>query len=294
MDYTFLSKCDGCTLQGSSGRKVLPQVPLDQQYPCLFIGQAPGKTEVVTGIPFTGAAGKMMYACMRQAVMDKRRFPITNLVPCLPPSDAKGNDRAPTPREIQNCHLRLKHEIHEFKPKLIVALGGPASYELTGKENIQSLRGQYFPLRDKFEYECSVLCMLHPSFVMRQRAWVNQAVDDFKMIHKFFFEGLPPQEADFEFLLDPSAQELDEYLSRSEVFAFDTETTGLNVRKDKVLGMSFSNSKTTACAFYLQRPYDPRLEVAKRYLEDPAYKKVTQNGSYDCEIIFNDLAIVVR
>jgi DNA polymerase III epsilon subunit-like protein len=34
-----------------------------------------------------------------------------------------------------------------------------------------------------------------------------------------------------------------EHVKNSDVVAYDTETTGLNVRKDKIIGFSFSGSE---------------------------------------------------
>lgn len=291
MDYQCLCNCQECTLKGN--KVVLPYVPLDPIAKVLLVGQAPGKTELVTGIPFTGPAGKMLYACLMGAGLDKRRLYITNLVSCKPPEDKKGNDLPPTPREIMNCNPRLRQEILDIKPTIIVALGGPALYELTGQDKIQTARGGMYPLRDKYQYDCSVLAVLHPSYVMRQRQWVETTIKDLKEVGKFLLNGAPPKEQDYEFLVDPPLPMLEEYLSRPGILAFDTETTGLNTRLDQVIGMSFSNSYTSAAAILLV-PDDPRAALVKRVLEDPSILKATQNGSFDCAILHSSLGIDVQ
>jgi len=227
------------------------------------------------------------------AGLDKRRLYITNLVSCKPPEDKKGNDLPPTPREIMNCNPRLRQEILDIKPTLIVALGGPALYELTGQDGIQSARGGLYPLRDKYQYPCMVLAVLHPSYVMRQRQWVETTIKDLSEVNRIIMGGLPPKEQDYEFLVDPGCRELEEYLSRPGILAFDTETTGLNTRLDKVIGMSFSNSYTSAAAILLV-PDDPRIPLVKRVLEDPEIHKVTQNGTYDCAILDSSMGIKVK
>lgn len=290
MDFSNLSKCEVCSLKGI---KVFPYLPIDPLNRILIIGQAPGDTEIVTKSPFVGSAGKMLYACLKGAGVDKRRVFQTNLVLCHPGKDKKGNDLPPSPRDIYNCHLRLKAEIQEIKPDIIVSLGNVATYELTGKEGIQSLRGGIYPLREAFEYKCSVLACLHPSFVMRQRQWVEIAIKDFQEISKVLM-GTTTEEKEYNFLYDPQYGELERYLyQNNNLLAFDSETTGLNVRKDKVIGMSFSNEYNSSAAILLT-DNDPRLVLIKTVLEDESIKKVTQNGSYDCEIIFNSLGITVK
>jgi DNA polymerase-1 len=290
MDYSYLCNCTNCTLGGT---KVLPYLPMDPIGRVLLIGQAPGKTEIITGQPFTGSAGKMLYACLKGAGIDKRRVWISNLVLCKPETDKKGNDLPPTPREVMNCNPRLKQEILDVKPVLIVALGGPALYELTGQDKISTARGGLFDLRDKYCYPCPVLACLHPSYVMRQRQWVEIAIKDFQEINRVLMGDATPKDREYDFLIDPPYAELEEYLLRTPFLAFDTETTGLNVRKDTVIGMSFSNSLTTAAAILLT-PGDSRLALVKSILEDSTIRKVTQNGSYDCEILYNSLGIVVQ
>jgi DNA polymerase I len=281
--------CEECTLDGV---QVPMQVPVDPQMNVLFVGQAPGRTELVTKVPFTGDAGKMLYALLRGAGIDKRRIYITNLVSCKPPVDAKGNDKEPTLREILNCHSRLVHEIHDIKPSLIVAIGGPAAYTLTGRDGISKLRGEFFPLKSEFEYSCPVLCTLHPAYVMRQRQWIDIAIKDLQLVNHFLIHGIAAKTQP-DFVLDPSYEELKEYLYKEKLTAFDTETTGLKVRSDSVIGASFSNSVDTACAVYF-KPHDPRIDLIIRWLMDEKYEKCTQNGSFDCEILYNNLGVYVR
>jgi DNA polymerase I len=291
MDYTCLCNCQECTLAG--GKVVQPYIPLDPVAKVLLVGQAPGKTELITGMPFTGPAGKMLYACLMGAGLDKRRLYITNLVGCKPPEDKKGNDLPPTPREIMNCNGRLRQEILDIKPTLIVALGGPALYELTGQDKIQTARGGVYELRDKYQHKCPVLAVLHPSFVMRQRQWVETTIKDLQEVNKIILHGAPPKEQDYEFLTDPTYEELREYLSRPGILAFDTETTGLNTRLDKVIGASFSNGYTSAAAV-LFLPDDPRIPLIKEVLENPDIPKATQNGTFDCAILRSSLGINVQ
>lgn len=284
--------CEECTLDGI---RVPPYIPLEPVYDLMIVGQAPGKTEVTTKQPFTGDAGKMLYALLREAMLDKRNLYLTNLVMCKPPTDTKGNDKEPSPREILNCFPRLYEEIQQQKPKLLVALGNPAMYALTGHDGIQSAHGKFFKLLPKYDHDAWVLCCFHPSFVMRQRQWIQIAVKDLKQIHDFYIHGAPVSESPT-FIMDPSYSELHAYLfkdTKGKIIAFDTETTGLNTRLDSVLGFSFSRDDMSACAIYL-KPSDNRIVLIDEWLSNGEYLKCTQNGSFDCEILFNNLGISVN
>jgi len=258
-----------------------PQTVFLTQYPLMFVGQAPGETETFTDQPFTGPAGKTHYRICMQAGLQKQNLYHTNTCLCWPPADRK-----PTWEEINCCLPRLKEEIHQQQPKLLVALGESAMNCLTGKEKISSHHGRFYPLRSEFNYpQGTVLCALHPSFIMRQRQWIPSAVRVYMKIHDFFTYGLQ-EEPEPEFLLDPPLSVLEDYLHSSDpdqIWAVDTETTGLDIRQDRIIGHSFSKSSKTALALKYT-PNDPRWNCVKQFLQDPNRLKCWQNGSFDTEI----------
>ena len=278
-----MEKCDTCSLDQN---KVPTFIPPTSQYPFLFVGEAPGGTEVITKIPFTGSAGRMLFSLMKSAGLFKNRFAFTNTVLCRPP-----NNRNPSIMEQLACFSRLKNDIRSIKPDLIIALGNAAVEALTSQSGIKRIRGSYQTLMDKFEYDCPVYCCLHPSYVMRDRDWIKIAIRDLKKLHDFIMYGLP-KEIEYDFRYEPEPHELQEYLDEAIWIAFDTETTGLNKRHDDVIGMSFAADNHSAMAFDLI-PNDPRLPVIKAYLENPKSKIVMQNGSFDIEMMKQSCGIHV-
>jgi DNA polymerase I-like protein with 3'-5' exonuclease and polymerase domains len=90
------------------------------------------------------------------------------------------------------------------------------------------------------------------------------------------------------------------HIEESECLAFDTETTGLNVRKDKVVGMSFSG--TEGEAYYIVKyKWDVKNEELVQLISDETFMKVLNmladkelimwNASYDVRIVKNDLGV---
>lgn len=276
------ANCEVCPLRDVEW--VPSQVVEGPDLPVFFIGQNPGSTEVVTKVPFTGRAGKMAYRLFAEAGLNKRRLNIGNLIGCPTP-----DDREPTPEEVACCSSGLQKEILALKPKLIVAMGKPSLKALVGRRDILKIRGALFPLLSTWGHECEVLVTLHPSFVMRQRQWIEHAVKDLKKVTAFFLEktNIPLHievgEAQPEFILDPNERQLTDYLTSSDdVTAFDLETTGLNPRQDKILGISFCNRPDQAMAIYYRQPFDSRRQVVNWWLSHKKFKKCTQNGSFDC------------
>ncbi len=107
--------------------------------PILFLGEAPGRTEDLTGFPFTGAAGQLLEDAVHElresfhvkperGVDAGRRTPVTyaiaNVVGCIPFEDGRGSDiRTPTAEEAYTCSPRLTAFYEIAKPRLIFAMG---------------------------------------------------------------------------------------------------------------------------------------------------------------------------
>ena len=91
-------------------------------------------------------------------------------------------------------------------------------------------------------------------------------------------------------------------LNLFDIIAFDTETTGLNVRKDKIIGFSFSFEVGQGYYFPIYQynkskdmielvPYNyaPYTDVVKTLLEKIAEKRlVMHNSSFDTRVVIND------
>lgn len=93
--------------------------------PCdvLFIGEAPGASEDITGIPFDGPAGDELDRLIKRAELDKYRLAYTNLVCCLPLPEEGKKIGMPDDRDIQACSTRLAEFIVMAKPRVIVCAG---------------------------------------------------------------------------------------------------------------------------------------------------------------------------
>jgi DNA polymerase I-like protein with 3'-5' exonuclease and polymerase domains len=86
-------------------------------------------------------------------------------------------------------------------------------------------------------------------------------------------------------------------LKDSEFVAFDTETTGLNVRKDRVIGLSFSTKVNQG--YYYPIYYFDKSTSSILKLEDlglytilntlKSKKLIMHNGAYDTKIVMNNL-----
>jgi DNA polymerase len=94
----------------------------------MFVGEAPGFHEDKQGVPFVGAAGKLLSKLLAGIGIEREDVYIANVIKCRPP----GN-RNPLPEEIEACEGHLWRQIELIQPKLVATLGNFATKLLSGK-----------------------------------------------------------------------------------------------------------------------------------------------------------------
>ncbi len=139
--------CRACPL-GASRIQAVPGVG-SPDAKVMFIGEGPGFQEDHQGEPFVGRSGQLLDKIMESIGLSRRTVYIANIVKCHPmknPADpeSRGNDRPPTPEEMQACRGWLEAQIRTIKPKVIVTLGAvPAKALLGDLTPITKIRGRW-------------------------------------------------------------------------------------------------------------------------------------------------------
>ncbi len=90
----------------------------------VFVGEAPGKNEAVTGKPFIGRAGKLLRALIAEAGLRDADVFITSAVKYLP------EYVTPTLADIEHGRTHLFAQLDVIQPKIIVLLGNTAAVAL--------------------------------------------------------------------------------------------------------------------------------------------------------------------
>lgn len=131
----------------------------------MFVGEGPGADEDAQGEPFVGRAGQKLNEMMRAIGIERKDVYIANVVKCRPP----GN-RDPEPDEVATCAPFLFRQIEAIRPRVIVALGSPATKALLNtKAGITSLRGRFGSFRG-----VPVMPTFHPAYLLRQYTKANR------------------------------------------------------------------------------------------------------------------------
>jgi DNA polymerase len=113
---TKITACELCELAHTRKHAVPGSGNVDSNI--MFIGEGPGKHEDENGLPFVGAAGKLLDELLQGIDLRREDVYITNIVKCRPPQN-----RDPNPEEIAFCNAYLERQIDLIDPSVIVTLG---------------------------------------------------------------------------------------------------------------------------------------------------------------------------
>ena len=108
--------CDKCPLGKTKTNTVFGCG--NQNARLMFVGEAPGEQEDKQGIPFVGAAGKLLDKYLDAVGILRDEVYIANILKCRPP-----HNRDPLPEEGDACIGFLREQVKLIRPEIIVCLG---------------------------------------------------------------------------------------------------------------------------------------------------------------------------
>ena len=116
----------------------------DPHAPLLLVGEAPGRTEDETGMPFQGMSGRFLDAELALLNISRDSVFISSANKCRPP-----DNRNPRRDEVAACASYLDRQMALIRPRVVLAMGGTAAArmhpERTGPAvKVGDLRGQVF------------------------------------------------------------------------------------------------------------------------------------------------------
>ena len=139
----------------------------------LFVGEAPGYHEDQQGIPFVGRAGQLLTKIIEAIGLTRDQVYIGNVLKCRPPKN-----RSPSPDEAKACLPYLLKQIEIIQPRIIVALGNPATQSiLQTREGITKLRGKFTEWHGIY-----VMPTFHPAYLLRNPAAKRTVWEDMQKI----------------------------------------------------------------------------------------------------------------
>jgi len=138
----------------------------------VFIGEAPGRNEDRTGLPFVGAAGKFLDELLASVGLQRADVFITSILKYRPP-----NNRDPKPAEKAAFWPYLLAQLEVIQPKLIVTLGRHSTNCFLPDLQISQVHGQAHMWQGY-----TILPLYHPAAVLYNSAMRHTLIDDFAVI----------------------------------------------------------------------------------------------------------------
>ena len=133
----------------------------------LIVGEQPGNSEDLEGVPFVGPAGRLLDRALAGAGIDREDVYVTNVVKHFKwrrsPSGKRRIHEKPDRAEVDACFPWLEAEVSRIRPTLIVCLGATAAQAVLGRgfrvtrEHGQVMASELGP----------ALGTIHPSAVLR-------------------------------------------------------------------------------------------------------------------------------
>ena len=177
MDWETLEEecrsCTKCSLHQSRTNCVFGQGSRDAIL--MFVGEAPGEKEDLSGIPFVGPAGQHLDKFLEAVGIDREQVYIANILKCRPP-----RNRDPLPAEQDCCIDFLRAQVKLIQPKIIACLGRIAAmrlitpdFKITRDHGVFHQRGNFL-----------VTAVYHPSALLRDPRKNEDMYRDMKAIRK--------------------------------------------------------------------------------------------------------------
>ena len=152
----------------------------------MFVGEAPGEQEDLSGIPFVGKAGQLLDKYLFAVDIPREKVYIANILKCRPP-----HNRDPEPSEEDACIGYLREQFRLIRPKVLVCLGRVAANRLIKPDfRITKEHGKWFRKGDLW-----MMAVYHPSALLRDASKREDMLRDFweirhrlKELSPLFFE----------------------------------------------------------------------------------------------------------
>jgi DNA polymerase-1 len=246
--------------------------------PIVIVGEGPGRDELRAGKPFVGPSGDILWKTIPEGYNIDEDIYVTNATCCFPRNKTPGTMETAT----KLCHERLMAELKAYPRKVILTLGNPALWSVTGNYNgkITQVRGSVIasPLAS-----VGVIPAVHPAALMRGTGSYRQFRRD---IHYAFdlLDGAPlrkPTENRYVEVQDQDLNEIVSILCGADYLAADVETTGFSHKFDRILCLGIARVPEIT---YVFKP--EQLPKLRRLFEKETIRWIWHNGKFDVKFLW--------
>lgn len=170
-------KCERCSLSETRTNVVFGTGNTEAEV--LFIGEGPGEQEDLSGVPFSGRAGKLLDDMLSIIDLDRSKIYIANIVKCRPPKN-----RDPLNTEQEACIGWLRRQTALLRPKIIVCLGRIAAARIIHPDfKISAEHGSWYESNG-----VKIMAIYHPAALLRDPRRRPEAFLDLKELERMIKE----------------------------------------------------------------------------------------------------------
>ena len=150
----------------------------------MFVGEAPGEQEDLSGVPFVGRAGQLLDKFLYAVDIERSDVYIANILKCRPPQN-----RDPLPEEEDACIGYLREQVRLIRPRIIVCLGRISAMRMIKPDfKITKEHGQWFQKGNFW-----MTAVYHPAALLRDPRKKEEMLEDMKQIAKKLAETEPKE-----------------------------------------------------------------------------------------------------
>lgn len=173
---TLRERCAACTACPLSATRTHSVFGIGNTHAeLMFVGEAPGEQEDLTGTPFVGKAGQLLDKFLAAVEIPREKVYIANILKCRPPQN-----RDPLPEEEDACIGFLREQVRIIRPKIIVCLGRISAMRLIKPDfKITKEHGMWF---EKGGF--AMAAVYHPAFLLRDPRKKEDMLTDMKRIRE--------------------------------------------------------------------------------------------------------------
>jgi len=171
--------CLNCDLGQTRKNVVIGSGSLDAKI--VLVGEAPGRKEDESGLPFVGSAGKLLDGLLEAAGLEREEIFIGNILKCRPPSN-----RRPRKSEVESCEGYLMQQLEIIKPNVIAPMGNSAlayfqsRYDMGG-DVIGETHGMVYEVETSWG-KVKLMPLYHPAAAIYRRHLLGDLEKDMKKL----------------------------------------------------------------------------------------------------------------
>lgn len=258
----------------------------------VLVGEAPGEREKLTGMPFMGGSGQLLWDALRKVNIKRSDVYTTNVVKRQLSMSVKGSDDEKVivhRGELSNWEILLRWELSQLpNAKFVLVLGNMALQALLGETGINNWRGSVKSIRlaDRNE-PALLLATYNPAYPVREPKLEVIFRYDIGKFDRIIRNGY--KEPQLTMHINPSFTESMQWIDKMQD---EKKPTSLDIEviTDETACIGLGNSGFEAKCINLREKHKNRFSLTEerqllqrfqRFFDDPTTRIVAQNGSFD-------------